>query len=49
MKCDTYDPDYPKTGNGFFNSFTIPMRTYVKLPPYSSLMVLLLSIHFALA
>ena len=30
MKCDTSDPDSPKVGNSFFNSFTTPLNTLCK-------------------
>ena len=47
MKCETSDPDYTKVVNAFFILFTTALKNYENYPPYSLLIVLLLSIHFA--
>ena len=31
MKCDTYEPGYPKEGNEYFNSFTKDLKKYANL------------------
>ena len=48
MKCDTSEPDSPKTGNEFFNYFTMTLKNLCNHLTIIVFRVLLRSIHYDL-
>ena len=49
MKCDISETNSTKAVNKWFNWFTTDLKTYVKLSPSYVMIVLILSIQYALA